>query len=268
MATASAIIDFLAERDRAVGVQQVADVLGITKSRASRHLANLEQLGIVSRALGARGYQLGWRVVRWGYIATNRINLADLLKDELEILGEQLGRTVLLCASAGSDAIVIRCVAANTAIRIEVKTGLVLSLPDSPSARVSFAFQPKEKRSQLLEHLREREPEFRVEDDEQFMSRISAIQQNFFCWTRDKFDLGYGAVAAPVFDHNQGLAGVLTVMSPSQELDDVRPPAQLTTALLAAGQRCSRLLRSSVRFPVRTRALGGEGGGLPRETAS
>lgn len=250
VATASSIIDFLAESPEPAGVQKVASVLNLTKSRASRHLANLESLGVVTRVAGGRGYQLGWRVLRWGHLASGRFSVADLLSRPLEALQDRLGLTVLLCASTGGDAVVLRCLPARSAIRIEVATGLVLGLPHSPSARVAFAFQPRERRAQLLAHLHAREASFRVEDGDEFSRQIAAIQRDFFCWTRDKYDLGHGAVAAPVLDRDEVLAAIVTVMLPSGELTGRGPPDAVIGALLSCCEQCSQLLGSRMRFPA------------------
>jgi DNA-binding IclR family transcriptional regulator len=249
VATASSIIDFLAESELPVGVQQVASVLGITKSRASRHLANLERLGVVSRNPTGRGYRLGWRVIRWGQIAASRQDLIGLLDGPLQRLNRELGQTILLCGPAGGDAVVMKCIPAQSAIRIEVKVGLVLGIPHSPSARVVFAFQPKDKREQLLTTMRRREEVFRLKDERTFKQQIAAIERNFYCWTRDKFDLGHGAVAAPVFDQNEELAAVITVLGSSAEFSGREPPIRLVRSLLECCEECSRRLHSRVNFP-------------------
>ncbi len=249
VATASAIIDFLAESEPPVGVQQVATVLGITKSRASRHLANLERLGVVSRNPAGRGYRLGWRVIRWGQIAASRQDLVGLLDGPLQRLNRELGQTILLCGPAGGDAVVMKCIPARSAIRIEVKVGLVLGIPHSPSARVVFAFQPKDKRDLLMTAVRRREEEFRLKDERTFEQQIAAIQRDFYCWTRDKFDLGHGAIAAPVFDQNEELAAVVTVVAPSAEFSAREPPFRMVRPLLEICGECSRLLHSRVNFP-------------------
>jgi DNA-binding IclR family transcriptional regulator len=249
VAMASAIIDFLAESELPVGVQQVANVLGITKSRASRHLANLQTLGVVSRNPAGRGYRLGWRVIRWGQIAASQQDLIGLLDSSLQRLNRDMGQTILLCGPAGGDAVVMKCFPAQSAIRIEVKVGLVLNIPHSPSARIVFAFQSKEKREHLLTTLRRREEEFRVKDERTFEQQIAAIQRNFYCWTRDKFDLGHGAIAAPVFDQNEGLAAVITIVAPSLEFSGREPPIRMVRSLLECCEECSRRLHSRVRFP-------------------
>ena len=251
VAAASSIIDFLAENASPIGVQQVATALGMTKSRASRHLSNLETLGIVARVPPGRAYQLGWRVLRWGHLASARFGLVERVGHALETLKNRLGLTVLLCASTGGDAVVLQCYPASTAIRIEVEKGLVLSLPHSPSARVSFAFQPRERRHQLLEHLHAREQGFRIEDDAEFSEQIVAIQHSYYCWTRDKYDIGHGAVAAPIFDREEALAGVVTIMLPTNQNGERGPPEDVVVALLAACEQCSRLLHSNMRFPGR-----------------
>ncbi|MBL9068507.1 MAG: IclR family transcriptional regulator [Sphingopyxis sp.] len=248
VATATAIIDLLAERGGKVGVQDVATVLGLTKSRASRHLSNLEQLGLVQRQ-GSRGYELGWRLVRWGHIAASRFDLGAMLDDLLVTLGRELQLTVLLCTAADGDAVVQRSIPAPQAIHIDVKPGLVLSLPHSPTARIVFAFQSRERREELLDHLCARETDFRVEDRADFMTQIADIQRHYVCWTRDKFNLGHGAVAAPIFDRHHHLCAVVTVMIPSSSLGEQGPPRRIIQALLDCCRQSSRRLNSRFRYP-------------------
>ncbi|MFC3052558.1 IclR family transcriptional regulator [Kordiimonas pumila] len=248
VATASDIIDFLAESGETVGVQKVADALNMTKSRASRHLANLESLGLIGRVPGARGYQLGWRVMRWGQIASTHLDLTKIFEGPLQDLNQQTNKTVLLCAPAGGEAIVTKCLPSNTAIRIEVKIGLVLSLPYSPSACICYAFLPREQRQSMLIHLKQREQDFRVENETHFNQRISEIQQTYYSWDKNKYNVGYGAIAAPVFNQHEGLAGTITLVLPSEELSD-KPPEHLLKSLLTTAEECSRLLKSHIKFP-------------------
>ncbi len=248
VATATAIIDFLAESDAPMGVQQIAEVLGLTKSRASRHLANLETLGLVARGESGRGFRLGWRIDRWGQIAASRMPLPELLHGPLARLNERIAHTVLLCAAAGGDAIVLKCLPARTAIRIDVDPGLVLSLPHSPTARVCHAFQPQERRRALLDDMQQREPGFRIDDLAHFQRQIAAIQASHFAWDDNKFDAGHGALAAPVFNREGALAAVITVMTPSHELAN-GPALALVTALIECAEQCSRLLGGRHQYP-------------------
>jgi DNA-binding IclR family transcriptional regulator len=117
VATAAWILDFLAESERPIGVQEMAETLGMTKSRVSRHLSNLEMLGLVSRGNAGRGFQLGWRIGRWGQIAAGRMQLPQLLRVPLEELNASSGCTVLLCTVAGGDAVVMSCLPARAAGR-------------------------------------------------------------------------------------------------------------------------------------------------------
>lgn len=250
VAAATEIIDLLAEQGGRANVQRVADTLGITKSRASRHLANLELLGIVVRVPSGRGYQLGWRVLRWGKIASARHDLSELLDKPLRKLSEDTSHTVLLCAPAGADAIVLQCLTPPAvSIRIEVNVGLVMSLPHSPSARIAFAFQPREHRDYLLGHVKQREPEFRIDDEVQFRAQVAAIQQDYFCWDRNKYNVGYGAIAAPVFDRDEALVGIVTIVMASEELKGDRPPPLLLRRLLDSCAQASRQLGSRTSYP-------------------
>ena len=249
VATAAAIIDLLVERNQKVGVQEVATTLGITKSRASRHLSNLEELGLVNR-LGGRGYELGWRLMRWGHAAVNRLQLATMLEEYLVSLCQQLQLTVLLCVPAGGDAVVVRSVAPTQAFHIDVKPGAVLRLPVSPTARIVMAFQDRERRRQLLEELAARgEAAFTQADGQDLALHLADIQRNYFCWTRDKFNLGHGAVAAPVFDRDEKLCAIVTIMLASADLTPKGPPRAVVDALLHCCSQAMRRLNSRFQFP-------------------
>lgn len=249
VATAALILDFLAESERPVGVQEIAETLGMTKSRVSRHMSNLEMLGLVARGSGRRGFQLGWRIGRWGQIAAGRMQLPDLLRHPLDQLNEESGCTVLLCGIAGGDAVVLQCLPARAAMRIDVQPGLMLSLPESPTARVCFAFQPRERRSELLDHASTRGDDFRIDDRDAFQRDIAAVQARHYSWGLNKFGIGHAALAAPVFDRDSIVAAV-TLMLPSEAITPGPPAPYLLAPLLACAQNCSRLLGSRHIYPT------------------
>lgn len=247
VATAAQIIDYLAESVKPVGVVEVADALRMTKSRVSRHMNNLEMLGLVARGPSGRGFRLGWRIGRWGQIAAGRMQLPDLLKPSLERLNEESGCTVLLCAVAGADAVVVQCLPARAARKIDVQPGLMLNLPHSPTARVCFAFQPREKRHQMLDEAALRGDIFRIVDRAALEREIASIQARHYSWGDNKFDIGYSAIAAPLFDRDT-IAAAVTLMLPSAPIAGP-PPHYLVELLLACAQRCSRLLGSRHSYP-------------------
>lgn len=250
VATAAQIVDFLAERGELTGVQQTADALSMTKSRASRHLANLESLGLVTRSSVRKGYTLGWRVLRWGFMASAHVKFIERLSQPIDDLSKTINRTVLLCRPANGDAMVIYSRPADASIRIDVEVGLMLSLPYSPSAIVAYAFMPREERAEMLEHLRKREDAFRVDDEALLQKHVMTLQQKYYCWAENKYDVGYGAIAAPIFDKEEQLAAVLTIVLPSAELQGLGPDPHLTNALMDASLACSQILGSSIRFPA------------------
>lgn len=249
VATAAAIIDFIAECGEPVGVLQVSQVLEITKSRASRHLSNLETLGLVTRIPNGRRYQLGWRAMRWGHIASTHMDISTILSEPLQKLNEKTKKTVLICGPANGEAIVLKCLKARTDITIDVKVGLILTLPHSPSARVCYAFQPPEQRTRLLQLFKQREDGFRIEDEDKFKRLTIAVQKNYYCWDSNKYNIGYGAIAAPIFNQHETLAGIITLMLPSDLLDQAHAPQNMIDDLLSCCEDCSHILGSHIKFP-------------------
>jgi DNA-binding IclR family transcriptional regulator len=210
-------------------------------------MSNLEMLGLVARGAGGRGFRLGWRIGRWGQIAAGRMQLPDLLRGPLDRLNEESGCTILLCAVAGGDAVVVQCLPARAAMRIDVPPGLMLNLPESPTARVCFAFQERERRRGLLDHAEGRGDNFRIDDRASFDAEVAGVQARHYSWGENKFGIGHSALAAPIFDRDRIVAAV-TIMLASDAMPG--PPAPwLVEQLLTCAQRCSRLLGSRHSYP-------------------
>lgn len=246
VATSAALLDLIASSDTAVGVQRAARELGMTKPRVSRHLANLELLGILSREENGRGYRMGWRVMHWGQAARAGLEFTKPIRSHLEKLADETGSTVLISIPAGLDAMVVDCITAPSAIRISVDVGLVLSLPDSPTARICFAFQSRDTRAERLAILKEREELFRVSDEEAFLRDIADIQARFHSDDINKYGIGYAAVAAPVFDRNEALAMVITIMAASDGF--AANVEAFRNRLFAACAACSKRLGSRINY--------------------
>ena len=93
------LIELLASSKVAKGVTEVALELGISKTRAHRHLRCLVELGYAYQDPRTDGYEVGIRVLALGEMVRDRFDIARLLYPVMARLGELSGFAVTLAGS-------------------------------------------------------------------------------------------------------------------------------------------------------------------------
>src|SRR5690606_13152830 len=135
------ILDVLTEATGAVRVGELARHLGMTKARVSRHLQTLTNLGLVDRARDSEGYVFGRKLLRLSRAVVYRSNIVEISRPYLTDLCNVTGHTALLSTPTRGGAMVVLAVPSQFEPGITVHPGTVLSLPESPSARLVYYFE-------------------------------------------------------------------------------------------------------------------------------
>src|SRR5215469_4848819 len=84
-----------------LGVTEMASLLGVHKSTASRLAATLERAGLLARY--GRRYRLGFEVIRLGTVALHSFDLIASMQAAMDKLSRHTGETINLAVPAGSD---------------------------------------------------------------------------------------------------------------------------------------------------------------------
>src|ERR1700722_17532176 len=84
-----------------LGVTEIAALLGVHKSTASRLAATLERAGLLARY--GRRYRLGFEIIRLGALALHSFDLIASMQARMDKLSRHTGETVNLAVPAGRD---------------------------------------------------------------------------------------------------------------------------------------------------------------------
>src|SRR3984957_20803492 len=84
-----------------LGVTEMAALLGVHKSTASRLAATLERAGLLARY--GRRYRLGFEIIRLGSLALRSFDLIASMQAAMDKLSAHTGETINLAVPAGSD---------------------------------------------------------------------------------------------------------------------------------------------------------------------
>lgn len=229
---AAKVLDALGDMRGPVRLVDLARSLKMTLPRISRHVATLRSLQLIEKAEPEEAYRLGTKLFVLGQIALEQNALAKVCQPHMARLRDQVHRTVILSSRSGDAGSVLICVPSHESPTIIVRPGVRLELPASPSARILHAFRSAEDATPPKS------------SDLYLEERVNFALANYFDFEADARGTGIGSVAAPVFDHEDRLAGVLAVVMPSTALA-AGPDAVVVRATTETAARISSAMGST-----------------------
>lgn len=191
------ILEVLTEASDPVRVTDMARQLDMTKARVSRHLQTLTRLGLVDRAREGEGYVFGRKLLKFGRAAVYRSNLVQLARPFLQDLFNATGHTALLATPTRGGAMVVHSVQNQFEPGIMIHPGTLLTLPNSPAARLIYYFEnQKPTPPRVITNLREYGVDFEA----------------------NPRGTGLGGIAAAIFEPDGLIAGTVGVILSSSLL--------------------------------------------------
>lgn len=207
------------------GVTELAQVIGVHKSTASRLAAVLERAGLLSRH--GRRYRLGLQAIRLGTLALRSLDFVETMRPAMEKLSRQTGETINLAIPDGTGIL-------NVA---EIPATYILSCSSGWIGRRTRPHAVANGKV-LLAHAAipmpgelERYTERTITSHEDLARDLEAVRANGYATAVSELEDGLVAVAAPVFDSAGGCVAALSVSGPEFRL---RPET-----MADLGRRCA-----------------------------
>jgi DNA-binding IclR family transcriptional regulator len=231
------ILEFLAERGGPQRVTDIADQLGMTKARTSRHLTTLADLGLVARMPDSSGYRLGSALFRLANSAAEQYEIINVADGIMRNLRDTIREAVVLAIPAGREALIVNSLGSGKPLTPKISLGSRYSIPDSPTAWVLLAFAQEAARERAILDLSEesRSPSGRELDATAMRTRCESIRQNFYEFALDPHDAGFSVLSMPVFNHREEIEGAMTVVMrrlPERDLTSIPLREELGDAVL------------------------------------
>lgn len=232
------ILDELALGQRAMGVTELADLLGETKPRVHRHLSTLREMGLVEQDQSTERYRLGWRVFQLGEAAGSQFDLRRRAEPYLLRVRDELRETAVLAVPANGQPMVIATMDNIYArICISVKPGNRPLPHCSALGRLTLAFSAPALCDELLASQLAPETPNSMTDPVLIRERLGQIRAQFYEVCDNEMLVGVNTVAAPIFRDGNVLAGALAIVGSIQNIPN--PPLRHQVELL---QSCAAQL--------------------------
>ena len=202
--------------DQSYRVGELAEMLGVDKSVASRLAATLAEHGFLERAPDDGAFLLGPEIGRLGLLAmSNRYNLVALAQGPMERLAAETGETTYLAVLEDRKAVNIAQVEGRHVVGVGGDwVGWRTEPHATANGKVLLAFGDVRIDDLPLEGFTERTITTVVE----LSSELESVRRSGWATSVGEFERGLHGVAAPVFDASERCVAALSVTGPSYRM--------------------------------------------------
>lgn len=235
---AARLLDALAAATGALTLKDLASAAGMSASKAHRYLVSLARAGLVEQDPNGR-YDLGIRALSVGLAALGRIDVVRIATERLERLTALSGATAVLAVWGEHGATVVRFQESANPVRMNVRVGSTLPVTQSAIGQTFAAFLPREAWQPLAEAEWSRFGE--RGEPRSFEPLLAEIRKRRLNRNVGVYVAGVSAIAAPLFDAQGRIAGVVGILGhePSLDAEWDGSPAEAVAAVSA--DICRRL---------------------------
>ena len=205
----------------ALTITEIANELGLYKSRVMRICGTLEHMGYVVYGARERVYRLGPRIpaLARSYDATHP--LLGIVKPAMEALSSELRRSVSFHKVHGDALICIHRIAAYENYD-HVGLWQDRTFYCGSQGRIMLAFGSEELRESYLSS-NDTFPQltpYTITSSEALRRALELVQEQGYAVTSQEREMGRVGIAAPVFQYGESLIGVLSVFGKIEVFDD------------------------------------------------
>lgn len=222
---ALALLDHLATRRDSARPAELARELGEGRATVYQRLITLVEAGWVE-ALPDGRYRLTLRATRLAKAAAEQAGIGDRAMRVLEALVAETHMSASLAVLEGTEPCIIQRVEPEGVLRVEMRVGATMSLPESASGRVLVAFAEPA----MLDRLQ------RAGAALPDAAILDAVRQDGHAVSSGRSIEGIRAAAVPVFDADHRCMAALSLVGPAERFDAETcvPPLRSAAARLTA----------------------------------
>lgn len=215
VAQALRVFDYLEECGSEAGVTEVAEVLGVHKSTASRLLATLRAGGYVARNERTGGYSLGIRIMELANTKLEQFDLRTYARPFLEELAQKTNETVHLATMEGRSLVYIDKIDTTHTLAMRSKVGYRIPPHCTALGKAILSLLPKEERKHFLENTKlQRFTPNTITDPQMFEEHLVTIRTLGFATDDQEHEAGIRCVAAAIRDFKNSVVGAISISGP------------------------------------------------------
>ena len=213
------ILDAL-QRLGGAGITDVANETGFTKGTVHNHLSTLAHNGYVVKSEDNR-YQIGLRFMNLAYHARNRIDIYDLVCEEVDKLAAQSGEMALFTVEEHGMGICVYRTLGPNSIQTYLHVGHRDELHHTAVGKAILAFLPENRVATILADIGlPRQTKNTVTDPETLLTELEEIRQQELAYNHGETIKGLVGVGAPIMRADDSVVGAISIIGPKSRLEN------------------------------------------------
>lgn len=219
------VLETLGAAEGALGVSQLAEMLGVTKARVHRHLRTLHRLGCVVQDPESERYVLGLRPLIIAPAEGLHRAMRTVARMGMRELAERLGLTVVLSARAERELVIVAVARSGRGMEVITSLGETLDFSSSVQGRIAVA--------SMEEPERERALGFQPSDEQ--IAEYEALRARGWAAGHNESE-DVNLLAAPILVAPRTPVGTIALLGPGQRVP-LAPPSEMVGGLTALARR-------------------------------
>jgi IclR family transcriptional regulator, KDG regulon repressor len=237
------ILNHMAESDSSLGVTELASLLEVDKSTASRLIKTLMAYDYVQPDPGSRRYVLGKKVVQLSWQVLNRLPLRDFVHPTLMRLMQQTGECSHVAVYSQKQVLVIEDVDSPAPLRVVSGAGRLIPMHCTALGKCLLAFAhiplppdlPMKTARTIIDRVN-------------LQTELDRVRQQGYAVDDEENDIGVRCIAAPILDPSGEAAATVGISGPTVRVTRERIPA-LAALVVEAGKELSARLQETQTPP-------------------
>ena len=203
------------------GVTELADHLGMSKSRVHNYLTTLQQEEYVVKE--GTAYNVGLRLVGLGTYARHQQEIHQVAKPELESLAEETGDLVNLLVEEYGKGIYLHREQGKDAVEVDSYTGHRVHLHNTALGKAILAELPRERVEEIINHHGlPATTENTITERDRLFDQLDQVREQGVAFDDEERLPGLRCVACAVTDNDGKVHGAISVSGPSSRMQGDR----------------------------------------------
>lgn len=214
------VLDALADGGE-LGTNEIARRTGINASTVSRLLATLASARFVEHVVENGRYRLSLRLIELGNAVLGRLDLREIARPHLQELVRETGETATLSVPGEHDAITIDFAHGSSVVQSVAQLGRPSIGHATATGKVMLAFGDLELPAEPFAAF----TAFTITTAARLGKELDRARASGYALAREEREIGLAAIAAPVWDSQGNLGGIIGVQGPASRFDPRAVPA-------------------------------------------
>jgi DNA-binding IclR family transcriptional regulator len=208
---AIAVLDALSDGSLELGTNEIARRTAINASTVSRLLATLANARLVEHVPATGRYRLGPRLLQLGSLVLGRLDLRDIARPHLQELVRATGMTATLSAPGEHDAVTVDFVQSDATVQSVARVGRPSVGHATAAGKVLLALGDAAPAAGVLKAYTRRT----ITDRARLDAELARVARQGYAEAAGERELDLNAIAAPVYDADGELAGIIGLQGPA-----------------------------------------------------